>query len=181
MSNYSGDKAFKRLILKGKTIAYIDWANVHGWKKTLKREVDSVKLFSYLKTYAEIIDTRLYFGEDAHPKSAQFLKQTQKIGYTVVSKPVKCVPIEGLDGKKLNRRKCDFDMEVCIDVHKALNEGVMSFIFFTGDGDYEPLYKMLIDLCKQVIVVYTAGHLGREIWNIKRGLFKAQLKNLMDI
>lgn len=56
-----------------------------------------------------------------------------------------------------------------------------SFVFFTGDGDYEPLYKMLIGLRKQVMVIYTKGHLGREIWAIKKGLFKAQLKNLMDL
>ena len=72
-------------------------------------------------------------------------------------------------------------MEACIDAHEALKNNFESFIFFTGDGDYEPLYKMLIKLGKQVIVVYTKGHLGREIWNIEKGLFKAQLKNLMDI
>lgn len=50
-----------------------------------------------------------------------------------------------------------------------------------GDGDFEPLYKFLIKQGKQVLVIYTKGHLGREIWNIEKGLFKAQLKNLMDI
>lgn len=60
-------------------------------------------------------------------------------------------------------------------------ENFESFIFFTGDGDFEPLYKLLIALNKQVTVVYTAGHLGREIWSIKKGLFKIQIKNLIDI
>ncbi len=74
-------------------------------------------------------------------------------------------------------------MEACIDVHAILtkNKDVESLIFLTGDGDYEPLYKMLIKLGKQVIVVYTQGHLGREIWDMKYGIFKVELKNLMEL
>jgi len=171
----------KRLLLKGKSVAFIDWANVYGWTKSLKREVDSAKLFQYLKTYQEIEQIRLYFGRDTHPKSEGFLEQARTIGYTVVTKPVKYILVTEIEGQKIYRRKCDFDMEACIDAHQALKDGYESFIFFTGDGDFEPLYKMLIELRKQVIVIYTAGHLGREIWDIKMGLFKAQLKNLMDV
>ena len=72
-------------------------------------------------------------------------------------------------------------MEVCIDVHKKVAENFESFVFFTGDGDFEPLYKLLVELKKQTIVVYTKGHLGREIWNMKNGIFKVELENLIDI
>lgn len=172
----------KILRLVGKTAVFVDWANVHGWEKSLKREIGVEKLLHYLKQYSEITETRLYFGEDEHPKSKEFLKMAQEIGYAVVTKPVKYISVAEIEGQKILRRKCDFDMEVCIDVHRLLNnDGVESFVFLTGDGDYEPLYKMLIGLHKQVIVIYTAGHLGREIWAIKNGLFKAQLKNLMEI
>ena len=171
-------KQLKRFILQGKTAVFIDWANVYGWSKSLKREIDPAKLLVYLKTYKEIVDIRLYFGEDTHPKSIEFLQNAERLGYTVIRKPVKYIPVAEVEGEKLLRRKCDFDMEVCIDVHRILNEGIESFIFFTGDGDYEPLYKMLIGLRKQVIVVYTTGHLGREIWAMKRGIFKVELKNL---
>jgi len=170
----------KRFILKGKTSVFIDWANVYGWTKSRKREVDAEELFGYLETYPEIVDIRLYFGLDTHPKSEAFLKEVSQIGYMVVQKPVKYIQIVELEGQKIYRRKCDFDMEVCIDTHRAIKEGYDSFVFFTGDGDYEPLYKMLIGLQKQVIVVYTAGHLGREIWAMKKGIFKIELKNLMN-
>lgn len=99
----------------------------------------------------------------------------------MITKPVKYILITEIEGQKIYRRKCDFDMEICIDVHQALKEKIGSFIFFTGDGDFEPLYKMLIELGKQVIVVYTTGHLGREIWNMKRGIFKVELENLMEL
>lgn len=31
---------------------------------------------------------------------------------------------------------------------------------------------------KQVIVVYAPGHIGREIWEIRRGLFKVSIENM---
>ena len=172
---------FKKLLLKDKAVAFIDWANVHGWEKNLKRPVDSDKIFSYLSGYKEVESVRLYFGTDKHEKSIEFLRVAEKKGYTIITKPVKYILAGEVSEQKIFIRKCDFDMEVCIDVHRLLKEGFVSFIFFTGDGDYAPLYQMLIGLKKQVIVVYASGHLGREVWDIKRGLFKAQLRNLMDI
>lgn len=171
----------KKFLLRKEAIVFIDWSNVYRWKDSLKREPDPFKIFQYLKTYPEIVDARFYFGTDTHEKSISFIKDVSKIGFTVITKPVKYVPAAKVDGKIIYRRKCDFDMEVCIDVHALLKQDYQSFIFFTGDGDYEPLYKMLIQLRKQVIVVYTAGHLGREIWNMKRGIFKVELINLIDV
>ncbi|MFY9462869.1 MAG: NYN domain-containing protein [Candidatus Sungiibacteriota bacterium] len=171
----------KRFILKGETIAYIDWANVHGWEISLKRAIDINRLFAYLKTYPEISDARLYFGKDIHPKSAAFLERAEKAGYTITTKSVKYILEAEIKREKVYRRKCDFDMEICIDVHEALQKDIQSFIFFTGDGDFAPLYQKLIRMDKQVIVVYSPGHLGKEIWDIKKGLFKIQLKHLMDL
>jgi len=179
MQNY--DVKFKRLVIRGRAEVYIDWANVHGWEKTLKKAISLEKLFSYLSGYKETKNIRFYFGTDTNEKSVNFLKRAAGIGYKVTTKPVKYILAGEIDRKKIYLRKCDFDMEVCIDVHKLLKEDGESFIFFTGDGDYAPLYRMLIELGKQVIVIYTSGHLGREVWDIKRGLFKAQLKNLLDI
>ncbi len=147
----------------------------------MKREIDIDRLCAYLKTYPEIKDVRLYFGKDIHPKSAAFLERAEKAGYAITTKPVKYILETEIDGKKIYRRKCDFDMEICIDVHEALQKDIRSFVFFTGDGDFAPLYQKLIRLNKQVIVVYAPGHLGREVWDIKRGLFKIQIKHLLDV
>jgi len=168
----------KILKLREKTIVFIDWANVYNWKKSLKRKVNVKTLYKYLKNYKEIKEIRFYFGKDRHLKSKNFLKDIKKTGYKVVTKPVKYIFVAKIDKQKIYRRKCDFDMEISIDVHKFLNKGIESFIFFTGDGDFAPLYKLLASLKKQVIVVYEKGHIGREIWNIKRGLFKIQLRHL---
>ncbi|KKQ19351.1 MAG: hypothetical protein US45_C0024G0003 [Candidatus Nomurabacteria bacterium GW2011_GWA1_37_20] len=175
------EKGKKEIILRGKTAVFIDWANVYGWKKSLKSEVDISILYKYLKSYKNIGEIYLYFGKDNHPKSEEFLNRAEKIGYKIITKPVKYILIENFETKKIYRRKCDFDMEVCIDVHKKVAENFESFVFFTGDGDFEPLYKLLVELKKQTIVVYTKGHLGREIWNMKNGIFKVELENLIDI
>ncbi|EKE02530.1 MAG: hypothetical protein ACD_20C00370G0001 [uncultured bacterium] len=69
-------------------------------------------------------------------------------------------------------------MEMCIDAHRLIENNYDSFIFFTGDDDFAPLYGLLIRKKKQVIVVYVKNHIGREIWDIKRGLFKVQIIHL---
>lgn len=167
-----------KLKLRGRTAVFIDWANVYGWKKSLKKEIDIIKFFEELKKYKEIVDIRLYFGKDNHHKSVEFLENAEKIGYTVVTKPVKYISIVEIEGQKVYRRKCDFDMEVCIDVHRFLKDGIESFVFFTGDGDFDPLYKMLIEFKKQVIVIYAHGHLGREIYQIHNGLYKRAIDSM---
>lgn len=166
------------LKLKGKTCVFIDWANVYGWRKSLKREIDPKKLYKYLKRYKEIKDIRFYYGVDTHPKSSAFLRIIKRVGYTLNTKSVKYIFIAKVEGQKLYRRKCDFDMEISIDVHESVRKGIKSYIFFSGDVDFAPLYHMLINMKKQVIVVYSKDHIGREIWDIKRGLFKVQVSHL---
>lgn len=34
-----------RLLLKGKACVFLDWANVYGWKKSLKTEITKFPVF----------------------------------------------------------------------------------------------------------------------------------------
>ena len=195
--------------LRGKTAVFIDWANVYGWRTSLKKEVSPDKLYKYLKEYALVKEINFYYGIDKHPKSKKFLNEVKKIGFNVASKEVKYIPItldsshfkdlarevkdaltliRNIDIKiverilqildrKVWRRKCDFDMEIAVDCLKEFNR-YDSYIFFSGDGDFEPLYKFLIGLKKQVIVIYASGHLGREVWSLRKGIFKTEIDNL---
>ena len=160
---------------------FIDWANVYGWRKSLKKEVSVAKLYKYLKTYKEVETIYFCFGTDKHPKSKRQISQAKRLGYEIITKPVKYILVAEIDKQKIYKRKCDFDMEIAIKVHELLNKDIQGFIFFTGDGDFEPLYKLLIRLKKQVIVVYVRGHLGREVWELKKGIFKVELPRLMPI
>lgn len=77
-------KQSKRMIIRGRAAVFVDWANVHGWEKTLKLEIDARKVFLYLSGYQEIKSIRLYFGKDTHEKSGQFLEKAKEIGYEVI-------------------------------------------------------------------------------------------------
>ena len=167
-----------KLKLRGKAAVFIDWANVYGWTKTLKQPVNPKNLYKYLNSYTLITQVLFYFGTDRNEKSQKFINRVAKIGYKVTTKPVKYILISEIKSRKLYRRKCDFDMEICIDVHKLLEKGFESFIFFTGDGDFEPLYNLLIKKQKQVIVIYAFGHLGREIYAMKKGIYKKAVNTL---
>ena len=201
------------LKLKGKTAVFIDWANVYGWKKSLKKEVDPEKLFGYFKKYPQVEEINFYYGKDKHPKSKQFLKKMEEVGFRVISKEVKYIPVN-LDAshfhdiakevrtsltaistlkteeveqllqilsKKILRRKCDFDIEIVMDVYRCL-QTIDTYILFSGDGDFAPLYNLLIRLKKQVIIIFAHGHLGKEIYQIKQGIFtKAVDKLNMDL
>jgi uncharacterized LabA/DUF88 family protein len=168
----------QKLKLNGKTAVFIDYANVYGWRDELANPVDPTKLFRYLKSYPKIKLINLYYGSDTNPQSKDFLKKIVKIGYNLTTKAVKYIIVGKIDGQIIKKRKCDFDIEICMSVYECLAKKYDSFIFFSGDGDFAPLYTCLISHHKQVIVVYTKGHIGREIWEIKKGLFKIQIDQL---
>jgi len=164
----------QKLLLKGKTAVFIDYANVYGWRDELVKPIDPKRLYKYLKTYPQIESINFYYGSDNNPQSKKFLKETKKIGYSLITKPVKYITVGQIDSHFIRKRKCDFDIEICMGVYEALENNLSTFIFFSGDGDFEPLYQYLIHKHKQVIVIYEQGHLGKEIWKIKRGLFKTR-------
>ena len=81
------------LKLKGNTAVFIDWANVYGWRKSLKKEVDPEKLFGYFKKYSQVKEINFYYGEDKHPKSKEFLSKMKQVGFRIISKEVKYIPV----------------------------------------------------------------------------------------
>lgn len=166
------------LRLMGKTAVFIDWANVYNWKKSLKKEPDPKQIFEYLKKYKNIKDINFYYGLDSHTKSKNFLKKIEKIGYNLSTKLVKYIRIKET---KIKQRKCDFDIEICMSVYECLEKNFDSFIFFSGDGDFAPMYEYLVKKRKQVIVVFEQGHLGREVYNVNKGLYKLTLSKLMGL
>lgn len=170
-----------KLKLKGDAAVFVDWANVYGWRKSLKGEVDAGKLYRYLSFYKEVGFKGFYYGKDKNVKSSKFLTEMRKLGFKVKTKDVKHIKVGEISGKLIWKRKCDFDIEICMDVYEKLEKGFESFVFFTGDGDFAPLYEYLIKKRKQVIVVYTKRHIGREIWEIKKGLFKIQINHLGNL
>ena len=176
---YQIDPSKTTLTLTGKTAVFIDWANVYGWTNTLKTEINPRSLFQYLKKYSEIKTLNFYFGTDQHPKAKTFLSRIRKIGFTLITKPVKYITVN--QKPLIKKRKCDFDIEITMDVFDCLENNYQSYVFISGDGDFAPLYQRLIKLNKQVIVIYAPKHIGREVWDIKKGLFKVKIYHLLPL
>lgn len=160
--------------LKGQTCVHIDWANVYGWGENVSPQ----KLALYLQKYEQIQAIHFYYGLDKHPKSYEFLEEIKKIQFNLHTKLVKYITVS----KKplVLKRKCDFDIEITIATLSQIQQ-FQSYIFFSGDGDFEPLYQKLIDERKQVIVVYARNHLGKEIWDMKKGIFKVEITKLFSL
>jgi uncharacterized LabA/DUF88 family protein len=164
------------LKLRGKAAVYIDWANVYGWRNSLKYDPSPKAIFDYLASYKEIQDVRFYYGQDSNEQSEQFLQHVKEIGFTLITKPVKHIVVGSVENTIIKKRKADFDLEIGLDCFENLDTYQQTFIFFSGDGDFATLYKRLIERSKQVIVIFEQGHLGREVWNMK--IFKTQMSYL---
>jgi len=87
--------------------------------------------------------------------------------------------LENLLSQPLPRRKCDFDIEIALDVFRNL-ENFDSFILFSGDGDYKPLVQYCIENKKQAIIVAQPGSLGKEYRIIPIGLYICNVRKLRN-
>lgn len=167
------------LNLTGQTAVFIDWANVHGWETKLKWVIDPKKLYRYLKSYPEIKSVKFFFGQDTHPASKNFLREIRKIGYQVVTKAVKYLPVRHQE-IIIYKRKCDFDLEIGLDAYETLDQ-FTTFVFFSGDGDFATLYTRLIKKNKKVVVISSSGSLGKEITQIKKGVYILKINRLKEV
>ncbi|NQU77183.1 NYN domain-containing protein [Candidatus Falkowbacteria bacterium] len=80
--------------LNGDTLVAIDWSNVYGWFEDLGWEIDPQKLYDYLNGYSGIYLKNFYFGKDRHnQKTEGFHEEIEKIGYNLISKNVKWIPV----------------------------------------------------------------------------------------
>lgn len=171
--------------LKGKTLVLIDWANVFHAQYKNRWNVDTRRLFALFKDHQEIREIILFHGTDQHAKSEFFLKEQAAIGYRIVTKAVKKVPVttdhEGnLLAKPILRRKCDFDVEIAKEILLNLDQ-FQSFILVSGDGDYAPIFDVLRERRKQAILIFPQGGLGREYLEHeqrKRAIFLCSLERL---
>ncbi len=171
--------------LKGRTLVLIDWANVFHAQAKNGWTVDTRKLFFLFKGHENIHDVALFHGTDQHAKSQSFLNQQTAIGYRIVTKAVKKVPVtmdhEGNPlTKPILRRKCDFDVEIAKEILLSL-DGYQGFILLSGDGDYAPIFDALRERNKQAILVFPKGGLGREYLENeqrKRAIFLCSLERL---
>ncbi len=156
-------------------MVFIDWANVYGWRKSLKQNISPRKLKRFFEQYSEIGQPHFYYGTDITVESRRFLRKMHKLGYKVHTKPVKYIKVH--QQPATYKKKCDFDLEIAVDTLIHLDQ-YDSFIFVSGDGDFAYLYEYLIKNNKTVFVIHLPKHLGREIWDMKK-VYKVEITKLL--
>lgn len=153
--------------MKTKTIVFIDASNIiygtrdEGWK------VDFKKLYRYLIERYEAKKVYYFAGKDENnPKQTQFYKILKSIGYELILKPVKLFKQE--DGTTVRKANCDVDLTFF--AMRDFND-YMRGIFMTGDGDFEILFRFLINKKKKVVIIANSKRTAREIKLIRECQF----------
>lgn len=146
--------------VKGKTLIFIDAANLEKSVKDLDWKVNYRRLKAYLRDSCDLQEIRFYtvsFGNAGHN---EFLDSLRAKNYRVITKPLKIIKDNRLPGGE--ERKANFDVEIAVDAMELL-ERYNTIILFSGDSDFDYLLKKLRDKDKYTIVISTKHHIAKEL------------------
>jgi len=159
-----------------RTIAIVDFGNVEKWKNSLKWQIgikelaQLVKNFSYGKEFLR----RFYYGADYGPdeKSQNITKWSRLIldkarmnRFEVIDKRVKY--IHNPNNKLGFDKKCDFDVDIAIDLIKE-RDNYDTIVLFSGDGDLMCAIRYLKEVYGKSCIIFGArDHIGREVFDAK--------------
>lgn len=160
-----------------RTIVIVDFGNVDKWEKSLNWKVGIQELARLVKHFSvgNKALRHFYYGADYGPKersttltfwSQGILERAAWNGFEVVGKPVKYIHDSnrptGFD------KKCDFDVEMAIDLVRLQVE-YDHIVLFSGDGDLVYALRYLRDAFGKSSFVFGArGHVGREVVDATR-------------
>jgi len=150
----------KILNLKGKTAVFIDAANIELSAKDLKFRIDYQKLKEFLERQGEIIYLGFYTVRFETKSHNNFLTVLKKLGYKLVTKPVKI--IKKGRANQSHVRKANFDVEIVVEAMKRVNQ-YKSLVLFSGDSDFDYLLKELKKQGKKIFVVSLKHHIAKEL------------------
>lgn len=146
----------------------------------------SNRLYDLVKKLGEVLESGYGISATGEPTYTFFDDEQVRVIYELV---------EELDGnlRKLNlditelqislrgpvqRRKCDFDVEISRDVYNNLST-FETLIIFSGDGDYATLAEDLISKNKKVIVIFANGHMGKEYIKLQEKLTERKVNYML--
>ena len=148
-----------RQFIKGRAAVFIDAANILYSQQTLGWRIDYQRLRDYLKSQAKISGIFYYTGKvGAFEKQIKFIKKLEQLEFSVVSKEVKFIKIDG--GRLLP--KGNLDVELAIDAFR-LADDYDTLLLFSGDSDFGYLLDVLKKKGKRVLVISTRGHISKEL------------------
>lgn len=178
----------------GKIYSFIDFGNVNYWYEKDERDSDGniieadAKLVIGLQKLADFSHlfserSRFYYGFDPrNSKSVGFIDKTRFYFDKTITKPIQKIKHYLDDGeRKITTRrinndslgnfvyipKCNFDVEICVDAIRLLDQ-YDTFCIFSSDADFARLIEYLRKKNKKVIL-------------IKSGFVQHNLKRAVDL
>ena len=175
-------KEIKRLLASfqprlDRTIVIIDYGNVEKWKRSLNWIIGIKELGQLVKSFSKGNKSlrRFYYGsdygpneksQDLSPWSEAILAKAEMNRFEIVTKRVKY--IHDRTNKAGYEKKCDFDIEIAVDLIK-LNKLYDNIILFSGDGDLMYVISFLSEEYKKKCLVFGArDFVGRECFDAKK-------------
>lgn len=144
---------------KLKVNVFIEGSNVYFAQKKMGKWLDWVKVNKYLSKTYDVRGIHYYAGVRKNDQKVQaFLRKLGKVGFTIISKPVKIIIDE--TGRKIE--KANFDVEITGNVLKSLGS-IEAIILFSGDSDFDYLVKLIHQEGKQLFVYSSKKTLSWEL------------------
>lgn len=146
-----------------KIAVFLDGANFFFMQRDcLQWFADPKKILTFIEDkYGPIEDAYYYIGQDVPPlmKDKAFFDTLPKMGYSVVSKPIKKI-IDHKTGKI--KSKANLDIEIVLDMFNTIDR-YDTAILISGDGDFERALDLLKARGKKVVVMATDGFIAKEL------------------
>ncbi len=145
----------------GRAAVFIDGANLFFTQRHLGWQIDFSRLMAFFMSGYAAVQANYYVpaSEPVTEENAAFTRVLTAHGYRITSKPVK---------KIVNKEtgviimKGNLDVELVVDALSRADQ-YDTFILFSGDSDFLPLLRALIERGKEVIVYSTQGLSAREL------------------
>jgi len=179
----------------GRIFTFVDFGNVNYWYERDERDgekrellngeklvIDVEKLAGFIKLFSG--HSRFYFGLDPkQKKSIAIIAKARKLFDKAVTKPIQKIKHYLFDGENVKKGwesnfdrggkfvylpKCNFDVEICVDAIRLVNN-YDTFCLFSSDSDFASLTDYLRRSCHKKVILFSSGYVS--YW----------LKNKIDI
>lgn len=185
----------------GKIFSFIDFGNVNYWFKNDTQDYDFKKIknneklvinIEKLKEISDIIsiESRIYYGFDPIKESSRNFISKLKSTFganKAYTKEIQKIKHHLNDLEKLSNTrdikndnigdfvlipKCNFDVEISVDVIKTLNY-YDTICLWSGDADFVYLLRYLKSKGKKIILI-KSGHITNDLRKISNKIINAQ-------
>jgi len=160
---------------------FIDEANIFYIQKELGWKIDWKKFASLFKTNLDLKILRYYLGMpssgESRLKNLKIKNLLESFGYTVVTKPLKKIYLN--NNKNSFKYKCNFDVEIALDIASFLTE-LDLVIIVSGDSDFVAIKDFVLINKKKLIFVCFEKRVSWEIRKSKY-LFLEKFKDLIQL